>query len=79
MFLRVISESEERANANRTQNVVTALCAEIGQKQALNGINEGDPLAGKQSFMPDLSLLWLIRSAPQQVASLLIGVGNFVR
>jgi hypothetical protein len=25
----VISESEERANANRTQNVVTALCAEI--------------------------------------------------
>jgi hypothetical protein len=33
MFLRVISESEERANANRTQNAVTTPCAEIGQSK----------------------------------------------
>jgi hypothetical protein len=33
MFLRVISESAERANANRTQNAVTAPGAEIGQSK----------------------------------------------
>jgi hypothetical protein len=74
----VISESEERANADQRQNAVTAPCAEVDQSKFLNGINEGARF-GEASFMPDLNLLWLIRSAPQQLVLLLIGVGSFVR
>jgi hypothetical protein len=33
LVLRVIGESEERANNSQTQNAVTALCAEIGQSK----------------------------------------------